>query len=77
MGSREIEDDFLAATERLKGKRIKLLGKHPFAGESAEVVSFDSFGMRVKLLRMDAMYGHECYVTKAKDFRQERKGLDW
>jgi len=60
------------------GRKIRLLGDHPWAGESAEVIGFDpQFGMRVKLLRMDAMYGYECFVTKPQQFREERKGMDW
>lgn len=60
------------------GRHIKIIGDHPWAGESAEVVGFDPrIGMRVKLLRKDAMYGHECYITSPKNFRPERKGVDW
>jgi hypothetical protein len=59
------------------GRRIRLLGDHPWAGNSAEVVAFDHIGMRVKLIRGDAMDGHESYVLKPSHFRQERKGIDW
>jgi hypothetical protein len=62
---------------RFIGRRIRLLGDHPWAGDSAEVISFDNFGMRVKLIRGDAMDGHESYVTKREHYREERKGLDW
>lgn len=63
---------------KLLGKKLRLLGKHPWAGESAEVVGFDDrIGLRVKLLRQDAMYGHECFVTNPKEMRWEKKGLDW
>jgi hypothetical protein len=64
--------------QKIIGRRVRLRGDHPWAGESAEVVGFnDAIGMRVKLLRMDAMYGYECYVTDPKQFREERKGMDW
>jgi hypothetical protein len=66
-----VEDKFI-------GRRVRLLGDHRFAGNSAEVVGFDQrIGLRVKLLRGDAMDGHECYVTRPEQFRAEKKGLDW
>jgi hypothetical protein len=71
------DEEFTAATERLKGKRVRLLGSHPWAGSSAEVVSFDRIGMKVKLLRGDAYGGHEAYVTERKHYRPEIAGVDW
>ena len=71
------KEEFAKANAELKGRRIRLLGDHPFAGDSAEVVSFDKIGMKVKLLCGDAMHGHECYVTKRGQYRAERKGVDW
>lgn len=65
------------ATEQLRGKRLRLLGSHPYAGNSAEVVALDNLGMRVKLIRGDAMHGHESYVTAREQYRAERKGIDW
>lgn len=59
------------------GRRVRLLGSHPWAGDSAEVIAFDKLGMKVRLLRGDVMNGHESYVTKREHFREERKGLDW
>lgn len=64
--------------EDVIGRRVRLLGDHPWGGESAEIVGWtDGIGMRVKLLRRDAMFGHECYVTDPKQFREEKKGIDW
>lgn len=64
--------------EELRGKRVRLLGKHPFAGDSAEILDYTpGIGMKVKLLRGDAMYGHESFVTNAKEMRFEKEGLDW
>jgi len=64
--------------DQVIGRRIRLLGKHPWAGESAEVLDWHPrMGMRVKLLRMDAMHGHECYVSSPQEFREEQKGVDW
>jgi hypothetical protein len=64
-------------TSKYIGRHIRLLGDHPFAGDSAEVIGFDNIGMRVKLIRGDAMHGHESYVMKRENYRPERKGLDW
>ncbi len=64
--------------EEIIGRRVRLLGDHPWAGSSAVVVGFDSrIGMRVKLIRGDAMDGHEVYVLNRRQFREEKKGLDW
>ena len=71
------EEEFARATEQIKGRRIRLLGDHPFAGYSAEVVCFDNLGMRVRLCAGDAMDGHESYVFKRDHYRAEREGLDW
>lgn len=64
--------------EDIIGCRVRLIGDHPWAGESAEVTGFTSgIGLKVKLLRMDAMYGAEVYCTSPKQFRVERQGVDW
>lgn len=52
------------------GRQVKLLGDHPWAGHTAEVVGWDDrLGMRVAIHRGDAMDGHECYVMKKEHFR--------
>ena len=58
------------------GRQVKLVGDHPWAGNHATVVGFDNIGMKVRLIRSDAMHGHEAYVTSAKHFMAIPKHLE-
>ena len=70
-------EEFAQATKRLQGRRVRILGDHPFSGCSAYVVSLDKIGMKVRLIGGDAMDGHESYVMERKHYRPEHEGLDW
>lgn len=58
------------------GRQVKLVGDHPWAGNHATVVGFDNVGMRVSLIRSDAMHGHEAYVLLRKHFVAIPKHLE-
>ena len=51
------------------GAIIKIIGKHPWSGETAEVIGHHLVGIvsrrqraKCRLIRADAMDGHEFYV---------------
>lgn len=84
--TRKERDDFYAGFTTLRvarrfkvGDRVRLIGKHPWAGETGEIVAFEyspadqllgkpnpAIVARVKLLRGDAMNGHECYAKETE-----------
>ena len=62
--------------EAIIGRQVKLVGDHPWAGHRARVVGLDKLGLRVSLMRNDAMDGHEAYVTKRDQFVAIPKSLE-
>ena len=50
------------------GRQIKIIGDHPWAGHRARVLDIDKIGMKVAIMRNDAMDGHEAYIMKRSHF---------
>lgn len=55
--------------EDIIGRQVRIVGDHPWNGHRAKVVGFDpKFGLRVSIMRNDAMNGHESYIHNRKNF---------
>ena len=66
-------DEFLKS---IIGRQIKIVGDHPWADHRAKVLGIDKIGMKVAIMRNDAMDGHEAYVTKREHFVAIPKHLE-
>jgi hypothetical protein len=58
------------------GRQVRIVGDHPWNGHRARVLGIDKIGMKVAIMRNDAMDGHEAYITKREHFIAIPKSLE-
>lgn len=67
----------MSAIEDIVGRQIRIVGDHPWNGHRAKVLGFEpKFGLKVSIMRNDAMDGHECFVMKREHFIPIPKSLE-
>lgn len=66
-----------AGLAEIVGRQVRIVGDHPWNGHRAKVVGFDpKLGLRVSIMRNDAMDGHECFIMERKQFIPIPKSLE-